>query len=163
MHLVATCDELTILEGLQRGFPHLFTEDPMIGIRAPFSVVLAEVEKHSFEEYQKERYVRIDREFSLCFVLHLFKIPMLYGSGDQGGDDNIEKIPLSVIHQLIGQTATSKEMRVVYQDIECIVADISFEGDLKEEEIVGTVLTQEVVRKIDGFRLTPAYFFDFDK
>ena len=144
--LVATTKDAYVLDGLEKGFPKLFSVEETKP-RVPASAIREAARVRSREENNSGEYEERDAEFSWNTVLRDFNIPLIFVHG-------YGAVPNELLQQLVGQRFEAG-MKISYRDIPCLVACISeYAGKLHE------IITE--MPESEFLMLAPAEFIDMD-
>lgn len=145
--LCVTATEETIIAGLARGFPELFSEQ-RVRLTVPASRIRARARERSIQFWGHDEFADQDAELAWFFALPEFGIPVLSWEQEYRG------IPRDILRQLVGQRLAGG-MKVRYASMEWLV--VALTGD-----VGGLKTIIEVVPDAQTISLTPAEFIDLN-
>ena len=145
--LVATTKDAETLEGLQQGFPHLFSETETI-LRVPASALREAAKAVSRKQEAGSKFEELDGEIAWSYGMDGFGIPCAARWAHP------EEVPPELLQQLVGQTFDGG-MKVKYRGVECVVMYID---DMAGQ--LGKPITE--VPESECMTLAPAEFIDLN-
>ena len=120
--LVSVTDDEEVLAGLQRGFPHLFSDTPSKTPLIPASVLSHEARIYSEKDEYYPKQINWDEKLNWNSVTEKFGIPLAFEFG-------FGEVPKSLARQLVGQKL-QPGIKVTHQGVECIVTSLPDTDDL---------------------------------